>query len=153
MRIFSISVFLGAVIASTSASAQSEATIRACESGDDVVCSRMYFGNCAHENPRVAIPACTRQLSQLGQQDQRAVNPSTRRMNSLRYAMRANAHLKDGNLENALADFDRAITSSDDYFWVHERRGRAYFIAGDYEEAMSSFNEAAALNPDDATLL
>ena len=125
----------------------------ACGNGDAVACNRMYFGNCGHNEPRVSIPACTRQLGQLGQQDNRPSNPNLRLVNALRYAMRANAHLKDDNLESALSDFDRAVRSYNNISFIHERRAEAYFLAGDFEEALLSFDRATTLNPNDAALL
>lgn len=141
------------MFASASASAQSEQAMRACENGDAVVCSRMYFGNCGNENPRVSIPACTRQLGQLGQQDPRASTPNLRLVRALRYAMRGNAYLKEGDLESALSDFEQAVRSHNDLFWAHERRARAYFVFGDYEAALAAFDSAAELNPNDASVL
>ena len=127
-----------------------DGTQTACANGDFEACFSLEFGRCADVNPRIAIPACTRQLST---QDNR-VHPGNVRYNrAIIYALRANAHLKQGNVDRALSDYDRAVRSERRIFWIHSRRGEAYFSAGDYEEALESFDAAIELNPDSASVL
>ena len=64
-----------------------------CEAGDSDACFSIEFSTCADANPRVAIPACTRQLIQ---QDNRRTGGNNRYERAIRYILRANARLKLG---------------------------------------------------------
>jgi tetratricopeptide (TPR) repeat protein len=122
----------------------------ACGVGEYEACFAVEFGRCADANPRIAIAACTRQLLA---QDNR-MHPGNIRFNrAIMYALRANALLKQGNVDRALADYDRAVRSERRIFWIHSRRGEAYFSQGGYEEALESFDAAVELNPDSAAVL
>jgi len=127
-----------------------DGTRSACAAGDFEACFSLEFGRCADANPRVAIPACTRQLST---QDNRQHPGNARYNRAIIYALRANAHAKQGNADRALSDWDRAVRSDRSIFWIHSRRGEAHFLAGDYEEALDSFDTAIELNADSAAVL
>lgn len=116
-----------------------------CNSGDQDACFAIEFGNCADANPRVAIPACTRQLAE---QDNRRTGGNVRFERAIRYLLRANAHSKMGDLGSALSDYDLAVTTDASVFWIHAQRGDAYFLAGNFAEALVSYDAALALNPD-----
>lgn len=121
-----------------------------CGVGDITACYLVQFGDCADDRPRVAIPACTRALAQ---QDNRRRQTDIRFERAVRYALRANAHAALGNTDNALADYDRAVRADQSIFWIHSERGDAYFSAGDYAEALVSYNVALAMKPDVASAL
>jgi len=119
----------------------------ACGVGDKNACFIIEFGACADRNPQIAIPACTRQLVQ---QDNRRFGGNIRFERAIRYMLRANAHATQGNQELALLDYDRAIVADDGVFWMHVQRGDAYFIAGNFEQALTSYNAAIDLNANSA---
>jgi tetratricopeptide (TPR) repeat protein len=127
-----------------------DGTRAACGTGDYEACFSLEFGRCASANPRVAIPACTRQL---GEQDNRVTGRNVRYDRAIRYTLRALAHEKQGNTDRALADFDRAVNANGSIFWIQLQRGDAYFRAGIYEEALEAYNAASELFPDSASIL
>lgn len=135
---------------STSASAQVQLRYQQCDLGDQEVCFDLEFGRCADENPRVAIPACTRDLAR---QDNRRIPGNLRAARATRYALRAGAHAKQGDMDRALSDYDRAISSYGGIFWIQMQRGDAYFLIGDDEEALESYGAAVSLNPESAVAL
>jgi hypothetical protein len=63
MRLNAILVLLTVLFISNSASAQVGRGPTDCERELKLVCWAQFYGRCAHPNPRIAIPACTRQLS------------------------------------------------------------------------------------------
>ena len=97
-----------------------------------------------------AIPACTRQLAT---PENRLFRGDVRYQRAVRYTLRAIAHTKQGNVDRALSDYDRAVRADRSIFWIQTQRGDAYFLAGDYEEALESFDAAVALSPNSASLL
>ncbi len=127
-----------------------DGTGRACAVGEYEACFSLQFGRCADANARVAIPACTRQLAA---QDNRRISGNIRFERAVRYALRAIAHTRQGNVDRALSDYDRAVRAHGSIFWIQTLRGDAYFLAGDYEEALESFDAAVELNPDMAAVL
>ena len=163
-------LLLTLVFATTSASAQSDRTprggfvladpsysmldrfpeYRECSYGNITGCYLLQYGDCADDNPRVAIPSCTRGLAV---QDNRRHGVNVRFERAVRYLLRANAHTIQGNLERALSDYDRAVKAHSGVFWIHAVRGDAYFLSGIYDEALESYNRALALEPDEASAL
>ncbi len=127
-----------------------DGTQTSCANGNYEACFALEFGRCADANPRVAIPACSRQLNA---QDNRVFPGNVRYQRAIRYALRANAYAKQGNTDRALSDYDRAVIADRNIFWIHSRRGEAYFFAGDYEEALESFDAAIELSPNSAAVL
>ena len=126
-----------------------------CARGISQACWEVRFGNCAHENPRVAIPACTRRLiseASFFHRDQ-IIGGSKRLDQAQFYGLRGNAYARQGNVDRALADYDRALKASRGIFWVHANRGTLLFERGDYQAALSSFDEAIGLAPENSILL
>ncbi len=121
-----------------------------CELGDIQACFSLEYGSCADANPSIAIPACTRQLAT---QNNRRRPGQLRFDRAVRYALRATAHEKQGNVASALSDYDSAVKADGRLFWIQTNRGYAYFSVGDYEQALDSFDAAVALNPDSAPVL
>ena len=121
---------------------------QACSAGNISGCYLLQFGDCANDNPRVAIPACTRQLAM---QDNRKSGVNLRFERAVRYLLRATAYTYQGDLDRALSDYDRAVTADGRTFWIHAVRGDAYFLAGIYDEALESYNRALALEEDEAS--
>jgi tetratricopeptide (TPR) repeat protein len=151
MRVNVTFVILTILCISTPASAQEGATSFGCQRGDvDGGCFFYELGQCADPNPRIAIPACSRQLAA---QDSRAIPSNTRRDRALRYAARGLAYAKQGNIARTLADFDRAIKAQDNFYWIHAFQGSALFAIGEEQEALVSINEAINLSPDNAEIL
>ena len=62
------------------------------------------------------------------------------------YALRAWAYSGKGRYEEALADFDRAVSLDEKYDWAIVRRGETYFQMGRYEEALADFDRAVSLD-------
>jgi len=123
---------------------------RECSNGNITGCYLIQYGDCADDNPRVAIPACTRALSV---QDNRRFGVNFRFERAVRYMLRANAYTLQGNLDRALADYDRAIKADSGVFWIQMTRGDAYFLSGIYDEALESYNRVLELEPDEAAAL
>lgn len=159
---------LACVFVSASASAQTDRTPRgepvfaeqnymllerfpeyqACSLGNVTECYLVQFGDCADDNPRVAIPACTRHLAL---QDNRRRLVDQRFERAVRYLLRANAHMNEGNLDRGLADLDRAVRADGRIFWIHAIRGDAYFLSGIYDEALESYDRALRIEEDEAS--
>ena len=135
---------------SAPASAQLDLRFQQCGLGDQDACFALEYGRCADANPRVAIPACTRDLAR---QDNRVIPGNLRMDRATRYALRALAYAKQGDLDRALSDYDRAVTSHGGIFWIQMQRGDAYFLAGDDDEALESYDDAVALVPASAMAL
>lgn len=126
-----------------------DGTVDLCELGNIQACFSLEFGRCADADPRVAIPACTRQLA--GQDNRK--NPRNLRFGqAVRYALRAMAYAKQGDVDRELLDYDRAVRANTNVFWIHAKRGDAYFLVGAYEEALESYDAAAALDPGNASV-
>ncbi|MEE8437940.1 MAG: tetratricopeptide repeat protein [Micropepsaceae bacterium] len=145
-----LSTLLIATTVSTFAHAQLDTRHQDCGLGDVAACFSLEFGRCADPNPRLAITACTRQLVV---QDNR-VNPGNLSADrAVRYALRGNAYVKRGDIDRALSDYDRAIASDRSAFWIQMTRANAYFLSGNNEEALHSFDAAANLSPDSVDAL
>jgi tetratricopeptide (TPR) repeat protein len=123
---------------------------RSCGNGNITACYLIQFGDCADDDPRVAIPACTRALAV---QDNRRAGVNARFERAVRYMLRANAYTLQGNLDRALSDYDRAVRSDSGVFWIQMTRGDAYFLSGIYDEALESYNRVIELEPDEAAAL
>ena len=61
---------------------------------------------------------------------------------------RGATHLRLGNFEDAIADFDRVLELDPENARTFHLRGLAYEKAGDYEKAISDLNHAIELNPE-----
>jgi tetratricopeptide (TPR) repeat protein len=122
----------------------------ACSQGNITGCYLIHYGDCASDNPRVAIPACTRALSA---PENRRFGVNVRFERAVRYMLRANAYTLQGNLDRALTDYDRAVRADSGVFWIQMTRGDAYFLSGIYDEALESYNRVIELEPDEAAAL
>jgi tetratricopeptide (TPR) repeat protein len=146
MRYSPAFVFLTALFVSTSAAAQyseprAEHRESQCARGIIEACSFWEFGLCAHDDPRVAIPECSRMAGGGGLRGAKL------------YVLRANAYARSGDLNRALTDYDRATTKYGAVYWIHAFRAGAYYYFGDYEAALSSYNEALSLEPNRPSIL
>ena len=121
-----------------------------CNVGESDACFAIEFGLCADGNPRIAIPACTKQLAQ---QEDRRTGGNVRFEHAIRYMLRANAYARQGNRDLALLDYDRAVAAHGSVFWIHVQRGDAYFLASNFAEALISYDAAINLNPDSTAAL
>lgn len=123
---------------------------RECANGNITGCYLIQFGDCVDDNPRVAIPACTRQLNQ---QDNRRRLTNVRFERAVLYALRGYARTTQGEHDLAVRDYDRAIKAKRDVFWIHSERGDAQFNVGDYAGALDSYRAALELEPEIAVAL
>jgi len=155
VRSLGIVCLLAAVCLSAPASAQEGNPLDDCERGVREACWAVRFGNCAHENPMVAIPACTRRLvTEMGFfRTDNVVGGNKRADQAQYYALRGNARFRQGNLDGALSDYNLAIKSYRNVYWIHANRGSAFFEIGNYQAALASFDEALRLAPGNAVLL
>lgn len=152
----SVLVLLTIFCVPTSASAQKGLPNLEVECGRGVLeaCFALRYGRCAHANPRIAIPACTRQLLDRNTAWNNRPDSSLIHVDrATRYALRGSAQAKQGDIDRALADYDRAIRAHGDVYWMHALRGSALFAIDREQEALASFNEALSLAPNDALLL
>jgi tetratricopeptide (TPR) repeat protein len=89
----------------------------------------------------------------LVRQDNRVFPGNIRMDRATRYALRAVAYAKQGDLERALLDYDRAVNAYGNIFWIQMQRGDANFLAGNDEEALESYNAAVAIDSESAIAL
>lgn len=68
-------------------------------------------------------------------------------MRARQYYNRGAASLAEKRPQNALADFDRALTFSHKYLQIYQSRGIALMQVGRYLEARTSLDQALAINP------
>ena len=155
MRLLSILCLLAALGLSNPVAAQQGENSLECQRGVLEACWLVRFGTCAHENPRVAIPACTRRLAGPKRffRTDGIVGGSKRVDQAQFYALRGNARFKQGNIDRALSDYNLAIKSYRNVYWVHVNRGSAYFEIGEYQAALESFDVALRLSPGNAMIL
>ncbi|MGH9753614.1 MAG: tetratricopeptide repeat protein [Blastocatellia bacterium] len=62
------------------------------------------------------------------------------------HALRGSMNGDDGKMEEALADFNRAIELDEKYTWAIARRGETYWLMDKYEEAVADFTRAIELD-------
>jgi len=67
------------------------------------------------------------------------------------YLNRGELFFKSGQLDEALADFDRAITVIPSFYTLYNKLGVAYGQNDDFDEAIECFNKSLAINPNDDT--
>lgn len=65
---------------------------------------------------------------------------------------RGNGYLTDGNVEQAIKYYDKAVALNPDNMDAYEARGAAYFFKGDYEKATADFSKAINANPNNSDL-
>ncbi len=63
------------------------------------------------------------------------------------YFYRGNVYLEYRDLENAIADYDRALELNPKSAFAFSNRGMAYFHKGDFDRAIQDQTSAIALNP------
>jgi tetratricopeptide (TPR) repeat protein len=121
-----------------------------CLQGDKDSCFTLNLGECASEDPRIAIGACSRQLRpdySVRQQN------GGRKLRAAVFGMRGAAYFKEGNIEDAIDDFNESILVFDGNFWVYANLATAQFDTGQYEEALHSIDAAINLLPNSPLLL
>ncbi len=77
-------------------------------------------------------------------------NPVSESMSAADYVTRGLAYYEQGQYEQAIADYDRAIDLNPDDARPYNNRGNAYSKQGQYEQAIADYDRAIDLNPDDA---
>jgi tetratricopeptide (TPR) repeat protein len=65
------------------------------------------------------------------------------------YYNRGLAYVTSGDVENAVADYSKAIAINPNYAPAYDSRGRAYASKGDYTNAIADVSKAADLVPKD----
>jgi hypothetical protein len=153
MRLSAILVLLSVLFIPNSASAQFGPASIGCDKAIEELCWVQLFGRCGHSNPRIAIPACRRKIA-----DQilhpGGFKPGRGRMAlAQQYSLRGTAYLKLGNVDDALADYDRALKVNGELFWIHLARAAVLFAIADDQGALVSFNDAVSQAPNSAVAL
>jgi tetratricopeptide (TPR) repeat protein len=67
---------------------------------------------------------------------------------SATYFLRGRAYQQKGEYDQAIADFDQAITLKPDDAGTYSSRGDAYRKKGEYDRAIADYDQALALEPD-----
>ena len=65
---------------------------------------------------------------------------------ALHHSMRGDYYEKMKYYQNAIADYTKAISLKDEYYY-HSARGMCYAAIGDYVHAVEDYNQAIAVNP------
>ncbi|HBO85251.1 MAG TPA: hypothetical protein DD641_09880 [Deltaproteobacteria bacterium] len=64
------------------------------------------------------------------------------------YMLRGCSYHEVEKYEKAIADFDESFKSSPEFFQVYENRGKAYFMLGNYAQAISDYGKAMIFRPE-----
>ncbi len=75
-------------------------------------------------------------------------NPVSESMSAADYVTRGLAYYEQGQYEQAIADYDRAIDLNPDYALAYYNRGLAYKQQGQYERAIADFERCLELSTD-----
>lgn len=98
-----------------------------------------------------AIDFCYEYL-QRGEYD-KAIDECTKSINAgkqsahVDYFNRGNAYVMKGQIDQAIADYGKAIELNPWYDSAYSNRGNAYFAKGEFDNAMADYTKAIELNP------
>jgi tetratricopeptide (TPR) repeat protein len=59
-----------------------------------------------------------------------------------------NAHYRDGDYDQAIVEYNKALRIDPDFVEAYNNRGRARRSKGDYDEAIADYNRAIQIKPD-----
>ena len=62
------------------------------------------------------------------------------------YTNRGLAYHEDGDLDQAIADYDQALVLDPQHVGAYYSRGNAYFSKGDFDQAITDFDQAIELD-------
>ena len=71
---------------------------------------------------------------------------------SSEFIARGNGYLVDGNVQEAIKHFDKAIALNSNNMDAYQARGMAYYINGNYKESAEDFLTAIKANTNDSNL-
>ena len=71
----------------------------------------------------------------------------TKPQNADNYYMRGVVYLKQGQIDRAIADFDKAVAGDPNFAKAYCNRGVAYAMQGQFDRALPDLNKALSLNP------
>jgi tetratricopeptide (TPR) repeat protein len=95
--------------------------------------------DCAQNaNPQLALQACTALIEKGGRNRNEIANA---------YLLRGNAHLAQGELDPAIADYARVLELRPEDANAFHATGQAYNAKGDYDRAVANYDKAIALLP------
>ncbi len=63
------------------------------------------------------------------------------------YLEQGEEHVKRGNLDQAITDFNQALEIYPSYAVAYNNRGNAYYGKGQYDQAITDYNRALEINP------
>lgn len=69
-------------------------------------------------------------------------------MRGVSYYNRGTAHMADGQYDQAILCFDKAIAIEPKFAEAYCNRGTAYYEKGEYDRAIMDFNKAIEINPE-----
>jgi tetratricopeptide (TPR) repeat protein len=76
-----------------------------------------------------------------------AISPETNPKDAEDYNNQGDAYLRKGQLDLAIADFDKALEINPKYVFAYSCRGSAYRGKGEFDLAIADFNKALEINP------
>jgi len=100
-----------------------------------------YLTQCSSGNDELVIRGCTG-LIQSSRLD--------RKNKSVAYLTRGNAFVRQGDLDNAIADFTEAARRNPRSLAAFYNRGNAYIVQEKFDQAILDFSRAISLQPDHA---
>jgi F-type H+-transporting ATPase subunit a len=99
---------------------------------------------CRDADPDLRIAGCTEIIARGARE--------TRHSQSAAYERRAAAYLAKGDLDLAIADYDRALRINKNFVTAHVGRAKAYRDQGALDKSLADFDAALALEPNHASL-
>lgn len=109
-------------------------------SGSALAASQSARNDCKANDPDRSIAGCTQIL-----QDKSELAHNR----AIAYYDRGLAYADKGDLDQAIADYSKAIQLNPKFAAAYHNRGRAYRAKGDLDQAIADFTEAIRLNPKD----
>jgi len=97
---------------------------------------------CSMQTEKLAderIAACTRMIEQSHLKGRPA---------GVAYALRGLAYLDRGDIANAIADLNLAVTLAPDFAPAYQNRGNAWYARGKYGQAIADYDTAIKLDPE-----
>jgi tetratricopeptide (TPR) repeat protein len=111
---------------------------KAAEPPQRSVAGQQDWSDCAGKEPARVISACSRIVPNTEESAQDRADA---------YLFRAGAYLAQGNLDQAIADYDAAIILTPKNVVAYSSRALAYLRKGDRDHAVLDYNTAARLDP------
>jgi tetratricopeptide (TPR) repeat protein len=79
----------------------------------------------------------------------RIMNRGKRFARLLEPVRRGNTYSRDGSMSESLREYDSAVSLDPEHIWAHNRRGQVLRLLGDVDGALTAFDTALMLAPND----